>query len=45
MWEGLNDDDVGVACLSSIPSTSDERWSKRQDVTRCSLSGGLVYKE
>jgi hypothetical protein len=23
MWEGLNDEDIGVACLISMPSMSD----------------------
>ena len=41
MWEGLNNDDVGVACLSSMPSTAmggeagekmshDARWTMGQ---------------
>jgi hypothetical protein len=39
------EDDVGMVCLSSMPSTSDGRWRRIQDVTCCSLGGGSVYKE
>ena len=41
--EGPNDDDdVGMVLELNAIKTSDKRWTRRLDVTCCSLGGGSV---